>query len=48
MFGQVAVSGGSDFIVSFQGKATNGGYAIDDIKIYPGACSSEGYFRLVS
>ena len=47
-FGQVAMSGVTDYIISFQGKARNGGYAVDDVKIFPGTCASELYPLLIT
>ncbi|XP_069156146.1 MAM and LDL-receptor class A domain-containing protein 1 isoform X2 [Procambarus clarkii] len=37
-FGQVEVDASTDYRVSVVGMATNGGFAIDDIKTYKGAC----------
>ncbi|KAG7168141.1 MAM and LDL-receptor class A domain-containing protein 1-like 2 [Homarus americanus] len=37
-FGQVEVDASSDYRVSIVGMASNGGFAIDDIKTYMGSC----------
>ncbi|XP_045139382.1 MAM and LDL-receptor class A domain-containing protein 1-like isoform X3 [Portunus trituberculatus] len=38
-FGQVEVDASADYRVSLVGMASNGGFAVDDIKIFPGSCS---------
>ena len=39
--GQVTVNARSDFRVVMEGKATNGGFAIDQLVFSPGKCDSE-------
>ncbi|XP_071534110.1 MAM and LDL-receptor class A domain-containing protein 1-like [Panulirus ornatus] len=39
-YAQVAVDASSDYRVSIMGMATNGGFAIDDIKTYSGSCGT--------
>ncbi len=43
--GQVSVSSNSAFRLAFEGKASNGGFAIDQLVFSPGRCSSE-YYKL--
>ncbi|KAL7643743.1 UNVERIFIED_CONTAM: hypothetical protein RMT77_005749 [Armadillidium vulgare] len=38
MFGQVQVQTNTDYKISFVGEARKGGYALDDIHVYPGEC----------
>ena len=40
-FGQVEVDASADYRISLVGMASNGGFAIDDIKLFPGSCSRE-------
>ena len=40
MSAQVTVNSRSDFKVVMEGKASNGGYAIDQLVFSPGKCSS--------
>ena len=39
MSAQVTVNSRSDFKIVMEGKATNGGYAIDQLVFSPGKCS---------
>ena len=38
--GQVTVNAQSDFRLILEGKATNGGFAVDQLIFYPGKCES--------
>lgn len=38
---QVAVDSQTDFRLTLEGQATNGGFAVDDLMFSPGSCSSE-------
>lgn len=40
-FGQVPLLAGTRFQVVFEGLSFNGGYTLDDFKVYAGACTSE-------
>lgn len=46
-FGQVELESdgtnlsGQEVRLTFEGRATNGGFAIDDVTIYQGGCQSE-------
>ena len=39
--GQVTVNAQSDFRLILEGKATNGGFAVDQLIFYPGKCESK-------
>ena len=39
--GQVTVNAQSDFRLVLEGKATNGGFAVDQLIFYPGKCESK-------
>ncbi len=39
--GQVSVSAASDFRLVLEGKASNGGFAIDQLVFTPGGCKSK-------
>ena len=41
MAGQVQIGAASDFRLVLEGKATNGGFAIDQLVFTPGKCKSE-------
>ena len=41
MFGQVEMDSTSDFRLLMEGKASNGGFAIDQLIFTPGGCSSK-------
>lgn len=38
---QAAIDATTDFHIIFEGQATNGGYAVDDISFTPGTCPSK-------
>lgn len=46
IFAQTPIPANAPFRLAFVGIASNGGYAIDDIKLYPGTCSSM-YYALI-
>ena len=51
MSAQVTVDSRSDFKIVMEGRATNGGYAVDQLVFSPGKCSSKiriGYTNLKS
>ena len=41
MFGQVEMDSTADFRLLMEGKASNGGFAIDQLIFTPGGCSSK-------
>jgi hypothetical protein len=41
--GQVTVNSQSDFRLVMEGKASNGGFAIDQLVFSPGKCDSKSY-----
>ena len=41
MSAQVTVDSRSDFKIVMEGRATNGGYAVDQLVFSPGKCSSK-------
>ena len=47
MSAQVTVNARSDFKIVMEGKATNGGYAIDQLVFSPGKCSSKLLFSSI-
>ena len=48
-FGQVqmAENGADESTVVFEGRASNGGFAIDDVTVYDGGCESKLFVSLV-
>lgn len=41
LFGQVQLLASTRFQVVFEGVSFNGGFTLDDFKVYAGTCSSE-------
>lgn len=53
-FGQVELESdgtnlsGQEVRLVFEGRASNGGFAVDDIIIYQGGCQSESYIESIT